>query len=244
MLIHLDGGEYTVKSSHGRCIARIIALDGNRSGRRRSDIDCVQRKGGTIAARLQRCIRQRDRARSVRDDGAGHGCKNVVLVVILECLRAAENIRASVGQDAGIDRARRARVGREARGSFQVKLVPLDPSTVGKDGGIGRMTIDKTISGDMAGKTKGEMLSTITESTGAMAYVAIETVTARLDGRGGTFVFIHNATMKKADQNSSSMQISVVPGSGTGGFAGISGTFEVHIDGAGKHTYIFDCELP
>jgi Protein of unknown function (DUF3224) len=97
---------------------------------------------------------------------------------------------------------------------------------------------------DMVGNTKGEMLTSFTESTGAMAYVAIETVTATLDGRSGTFGFIHDATMNKADPKSQSLHIAVVPASGTGGLTGISGIFAIHIDGAGKHSYTFDYELP
>jgi hypothetical protein len=133
---------------------------------------------------------------------------------------------------------------KQAKGSFTVKIAPAESPAIGKEGGIALMTIDKTISGDLAGTTKGEMLATSTESTGAMAYVAIETVTATLDGRSGTFVFIHNATMNKNDPKSAALHIQVVPGSGTGGLAGISGTFDVHIDAAGKHTYTFDYQLP
>ena len=133
---------------------------------------------------------------------------------------------------------------KHASGSFEVKIAPAESSAIGKEGGIGRMTIDKAISGDMVGTTKGEMLTSMTENTGAMAYVAIETVTATLNARSGTFVFIHNATMNKADPNSQSLQITVVPASGTGGLTGIRGTFAIHIDGAGKHTYNFDYELP
>jgi len=133
---------------------------------------------------------------------------------------------------------------KEAKGSFVVKVAVVDSSEIGKEGGVGRMTIDKVFSGDLAGTTKGEMLTGVTESTGAMAYVAIETVTATLDGRSGNFVLMHNATMNKADPKSGSMHIVVVPGSGTGGLAGISGTFVIQIDAAGKHTYTFDYELP
>jgi len=133
---------------------------------------------------------------------------------------------------------------RHASGSFEVKIVAAEASAIGKEGSVGRMTIDKVLSGDMVGSSKGEMLTTMTESTGAMAYVALETVTATLDGRSGSFVLMHNATMNKGDAKSQSLHITVVPGSGTGGLTGISGTFLVHIDGAGKHTYTFDYELP
>src|SRR5450756_416528 len=126
---------------------------------------------------------------------------------------------------------------KQARGSVEVKIAPAESSTIGKEGGIGRMTIDKNLNGEIVGTTKGEMLTCITQTTGAMAYVALETVTATLDGRSGTFVFIHTATMNKTDPQSQSLQVSVVPGSGTGGLTGISGKFSIHIDPEGKHTY-------
>lgn len=132
---------------------------------------------------------------------------------------------------------------KHASGSFEVKIASAESSATGKAGGIGRMTIDKVISGDVVGTTKGEMLTSITESTGAMAYVAIETVTATLEGRSGTFVFIHNAVMNKSAPDSQSLDVVVVPASGTGGLAGISGRFSIHIDGTGKHSYTFDYEL-
>ena len=133
---------------------------------------------------------------------------------------------------------------KHANGSFEPKIAPAESSAIGKEGGIGRMTIDKLISGDLAGTTKGEMLTTTTESTGAMVYVALETVTATLDGRSGTFVFMHNATMNKTDPKSQSLRITVVPGSGTGGLTGLNGTFLIHINTQGRHTYTFDYELP
>lgn len=133
---------------------------------------------------------------------------------------------------------------KQAKGSFTVKITPAESTAIGKEAGIALMTIDKVIEGELAGTTKGEMMATSTESTGAMAYVAIETVTATLNGRSGTFVFIHNATMNKNDPKSAALHIDVVPGSGTGGLAGISGRFDVHIDAAGKHSYTFDYQLP
>jgi beta-lactamase class A len=133
---------------------------------------------------------------------------------------------------------------KQAKGSFEVKVVPVESSAIGKQGGVGRMTIDKVFSGDMVGTTKGEMLTSATESTGAMAYVAVETVTATLDGRSGTFVFLHDATIRKSPPKSQSLHIIVAPDSGTSELAGISGTFVIDIDAAGKHSYTFDYELP
>ena len=133
---------------------------------------------------------------------------------------------------------------KHAAGSFEVKFVPGQSSLIDKAAGVGRMTFDKVISGDLVGTSKGEMLTSLTESTGARAYVAIETVTATLDGHSGTFVFTHNATINKADPTSHWLQIAVVPDSGTDGLAGISGKFSIQVDSRGKHSYTFDYELP
>ncbi len=84
---------------------------------------------------------------------------------------------------------------RHAKGAFEVKIVPAESSPIGQQASIGRMTIDKTFSGALEGSSKGEMLTGITQSTGSMAYVAIERVTGKLDGRDGSFVLMHNATM-------------------------------------------------
>jgi hypothetical protein len=124
---------------------------------------------------------------------------------------------------------------KHATGTFNVKVVPADISDIGKDAGIGRMTIDKVWSGDLEGSSKGEMLTSFTEATGAMGYVAMEHVTGKLDGRSGSFYFMHNATMNRSDPKSGVMQIVVVIGSGTGELIGLSGTLNILIDSAGKH---------
>lgn len=97
---------------------------------------------------------------------------------------------------------------------------------------------------DLEGEAKGEMLATSTESTGAMAYVAMDHVAGTLGGRSGTFYLAHTATMKKGDAASGVMKIVVVKDSGTGDLAGLSGELTVIIDAKGGHSYIFDYELP
>ena len=130
-----------------------------------------------------------------------------------------------------------------ARGTFVVKINPAEAAALSQEAGIGRMTIDKTFSGDIEGTSKGEMLTAGTESTGAMAYVAMERVTGKLNGRSGSFLLMHNASMLKSDPASGVMQILVVPQSGTGEFAGLSGKLIIAID-AGKHSYDMEYELP
>jgi hypothetical protein len=130
-----------------------------------------------------------------------------------------------------------------ARGTFAVKINPAEASALSQEAGMGRMTIDKTFSGDLEGTSKGEMLTGATESTGAMAYVAMERVTGKLNGRSGSFLLMHNASMLKSDPANGVMQINVVPQSGTDELAGLSGKLIIAID-AGKHSYDLEYELP
>ena len=130
-----------------------------------------------------------------------------------------------------------------ATGTFVVKINPVEASAIGQQAGIGRMTIDKSFSGDLEGTSKGEMLTGGTESTGAMAYVALERVTGKLTGRSGSFVLMHNASMLKSDPGSGTMQVMVVPLSGTEELTGLSGKITITIEG-GKHNYDLEYELP
>lgn len=131
-----------------------------------------------------------------------------------------------------------------ATGSFEVKAIPAEASAFEKEAGVARYTLEKTFTGGMEGAAQGEMLSSFTESTGAMAYVAMDHVTAWLGDRSGSFYFAHTATMTKGDASSGVMKVVVVKNSGTDGLAGISGELEITVDGAGKHLYSFEYELP
>src|SRR5271165_4091355 len=99
------------------------------------------------------------------------------------------------------------------------------------------MSIDKQFHGDLEGTSKGEMLGAMTEVKGSAGYVAIERVTGTLNGRSGTFVLQHSGTMTRGTQH---MTITVVPDSGTGGLAGISGSMTIIIKEGGKHFYEFE----
>jgi hypothetical protein len=132
----------------------------------------------------------------------------------------------------------------QAKGTFEVKVAPVEVSPVAKDAGLSGYSLEKTFHGDMEGVAKGEMLASSTESTGAMAYVAMDHVTGTLGGRSGSFYLAHTATMKKGDPASGVMKITVVKDSGTGGLAGLSGELAIIIDAKGGHSYVFDYELP
>ena len=89
------------------------------------------------------------------------------------------------------------------------------------------------------------MITGSTASTGSMAYVAIERMTGKLNGRQGSFTFSHRATMMKGDSPSAGeLSVTVVPNSGTGELTGLTGSLMIHIDAQGKHTWTFDYSLP
>ena len=127
-----------------------------------------------------------------------------------------------------------------AKGDFVVKLLPLAFEGQQDGSKIGRMSIDKTISGDLVATTKGQMLSAMTEVKGSAGYVAIESVEGALKGRKGTFVLQHTGTMS---QGSPSLSVTVVPDSGTDELVGLAGQFNIVI-AAGKHSYEFKYALP
>ena len=82
------------------------------------------------------------------------------------------------------------------------------------------------------------MLSAGNPSTSG-GYVAIEKVTGKLNGRSGSFVLQHNATMEDGKPH---MNIIVVPSSGSDELTGIAGKMDIIIE-AGKHSYVFEYTL-
>jgi Protein of unknown function (DUF3224) len=127
-----------------------------------------------------------------------------------------------------------------AKGAFNVEMKPqTEPSSA--DGvSLGRMSLDKRFEGDLVATGAGEMLTALTPNQGSAGYVAIERVAGTLRGRSGSFVFQHSGTM---DQGTQRLSITVVPGSGTGELAGISGNFKINI-AEGRHLYEFEYSLP
>lgn len=127
-----------------------------------------------------------------------------------------------------------------ATGTFQVSVKPAEASEIGKAAGLGRMTIDKVWSGAIEGTSKGEMTTSAVGTT--MLYVALETMTVKVNGKSGTFVFAHKATMNTTDPKSGVMDITVVPDTGTGELKGIAGSLQIMIDKSG-HSYDFSYTL-
>ena len=127
-----------------------------------------------------------------------------------------------------------------AKGSFTVEIKPQSEPSASDGVSVGRMSLDKRFEGDLVATGRGEMLTALTPVKGSAGYVAIERVTGTLHGRSGSLVFQHTGTMNRGAQQ---LSITVVPDSGTGALAGISGTFKLSIV-EGKHFYEFEYSLP
>lgn len=125
----------------------------------------------------------------------------------------------------------------KATGTFTVDMKPIDGYAEGKNGiNLNRMSINKSFEGELTGTSKGEMLSAMTPVKGSAGYVAIEQVSGELIGRKGSFVLQHFGTM---DNGSERLILEVVPDSGTGDLASISGSMSIKIED-GQHFYEFD----
>lgn len=125
---------------------------------------------------------------------------------------------------------------KEATGTFEVKLTPIG----GGEGPIGSMTIDKSFHGGLQGSSVGQMLAYRSGVEGSAGYVAMERVTAALDGRQGSFTLQHSGLM---DRGTPSLTVVVVPDSATEELAGLAGTMEIVVI-PGKHEYRFRYSLP
>ncbi|ETZ23054.1 DUF3224 domain-containing protein [Pedobacter sp. V48] len=125
----------------------------------------------------------------------------------------------------------------KATGKFEVNIIPQADREIPM---LSRMTIDKIFKGDLEGISQGQMLSAKTSNPKSAGYVAIERVEGVLQGKKGSFILQHSATMKKGVP---SLTILVVPDSGTDDLVGLSGVFSITVTD-GKHFYDFNYSLP
>ena len=123
-----------------------------------------------------------------------------------------------------------------AKGSFDVTITPQASAA---DATVARMLLYKEFHGDLEAIAHGEMLAASEPLTGAGVYVALDRVTGTLHGRSGSFLIAHRG-VRNADGQS--LDIVIVPGTGTGQLAGITGTIGIDIVEK-KHFYTVDYEL-
>lgn len=127
-----------------------------------------------------------------------------------------------------------------AKGTFEVKLQALSFEGAPAEAKLGRMSIDKQIAGDLVASTQGQMMTAMGEQKGSAGYVAVERVTGSLHGKKGSFALMHTGLMNRGTPT---LNVVVVPDSGTGELAGLEGEFKI-IVAEGKHSYEFNYRLP
>ncbi|MFT3744463.1 MAG: DUF3224 domain-containing protein [Pyrinomonadaceae bacterium] len=104
---------------------------------------------------------------------------------------------------------------------------------------IGRATIRKAFTGELEGTSVGYgLLMQTPAQTGG--YVVIERVTAKADGREGSFVIMHYGV--RDSSGGGPWYGDVVPGTGTDGFEGVTGTFAIQHDEGGA-IFTFDLDF-
>jgi hypothetical protein len=160
------------------------------------------------------------------------GRSNLVraLVALLICATVYANAQNS-GQ---VRKENKPKMTTHATGTFDVKMTPQ--TSADKDAVVGKYSLDKKFIGDLEGTSQGEMLAIGTAVEGSAGYVAMEKITATLNGRKGTFALQHSGTMTRG---AGQLTITVVPDSGTGELAGLSGRMDIKI-ADGKHYYDFE----
>ena len=127
-----------------------------------------------------------------------------------------------------------------AVGTFVTTSRPEPPFTSESGVLLGRMEIDKVFQGQLDGTGAVHMTYVRTPVETSAGYVAVERIAGSLDGRQGSFVVLHVGVAQSDD---SSLEVTIVPDSGTGELAGIAGSMAIS-EVAGVHHYTLDYQLP
>lgn len=110
-----------------------------------------------------------------------------------------------------------------AEGAFQIEMVPGRSELEGR---ASRFTFTKTWTGEIEGTSSGVMISGGDPASGSAGYVALEAFDGMVGARSGGFLYQQFGRMTEGTQE---LLYQVVPGSGTGELAGVSGTLAMTI---------------
>ena len=127
-----------------------------------------------------------------------------------------------------------------ARARFAITA--WDEKPLHAEGDVPKMTrasVAKTLTGDIDGESKVEYLMTY-RADGSATFVGMERVTARIAGRSGSFVLQRTGAFEDGVAKEA---YSVVPGSGTGDLAGITGEGRTAVGHGMEHPFELTYEL-
>ena len=120
---------------------------------------------------------------------------------------------------------------KSATGTFSTQFSPEAESKSGLYS-LGRTGIAKVFAGTLEASSQVTMQSAVL-ANGAAAYVAIEVVDGRLEGKAGTFLLAHYGHKTETSQE---LEVKIIPGCSTGELEGLTGTMIIS-QKDGQHTY-------
>ena len=107
---------------------------------------------------------------------------------------------------------------------------------------VGHAHMVKEYDGDVAGRSITQFSAAYDDASNTGTYVATESFEGTVDGRAGSFAFVHSATTVGGSREHELFVI--VPGSGTHALTGITGTGALRVDEDGTHRVSLDYDLP
>jgi hypothetical protein len=103
---------------------------------------------------------------------------------------------------------------------------------------LSRVHISRTFTGDLDGESTAELL--IAKAEGGGGYIGHDRISGTLAGKSGGFVFQHSGLMSPDGVSNTG---TIVPGTGTGELAGITGEGTMLADDEGNHTLTLEYRL-
>jgi endoglucanase Acf2 len=124
------------------------------------------------------------------------------------------------------------------------ELTPVDwtpPVSTGVD--VGHAHMVKRYEGAVNGTSVTQFSAAYDQASGTGTYVAMESFEGTVDGRAGAFNFAHSATTTGGPERLAELFV-IVPASGAGELAGITGSGALEVDAEGVRRLHLDYELP
>jgi len=132
----------------------------------------------------------------------------------------------------------------QIQGTFDIRM-QAEPPYDDVDGvSLGRVQFDKQFHGPLTATSVVQMLGARTPDPAVAGYVALERITGTLEDRSGTVVVMHRGLMGGGQLD---LSLTLLPGSGTGGWKGLTGSMRIEIVEGHHHyhrDYSFDNALP